>query len=41
MIALWAWRFPELRHAGELHAITSETLQGATDSEAVRESLPT
>jgi MFS family permease len=41
VIALWAWWFPELRHAGELHAITSETLQGATDTEAEREGLPT
>lgn len=41
VIALWAWWFPELRHAGELHAITSETLQGATKREAEREGLPT
>jgi MFS family permease len=41
VIALWAWWFPELRHAGDLHAITPETLQGATDKEAQRESLPT
>ncbi|MFL6306155.1 MAG: MFS transporter [Candidatus Sulfotelmatobacter sp.] len=41
VIALWAWWFPELRHAGDLHAITPETLQGATDNEADRESLPT
>jgi hypothetical protein len=41
VIALWAWWFPELRHAGDLHAITSETLQGATNSEAERQSLPT
>jgi MFS family permease len=41
VIALWAWWFPELRHAGDLHAITPETLQGATDNEAARESLPT
>jgi MFS family permease len=27
VIALWAWLFPELRHAGELHAITSSSLQ--------------
>ena len=25
VVALWAWRFPELREAGELHAITTET----------------
>jgi len=24
VIALWAWRFPELRHAGDLHSIGSE-----------------
>jgi MFS family permease len=41
VIALWAWWFPELRHAGDLHAITPETLQGATAKEAQRESLPT
>ena len=41
VIALWAWWFPELRHAGDLHAITPETLQSATDKEAARESLPT
>jgi len=41
VIALWAWWFPELRRAGDLHAITPETLQGATDNEAARESLPT
>jgi len=27
VIAVWAWLFPELRHAGELHAITSSRLQ--------------
>src|SRR3954469_337043 len=41
VIALWAWCFPELRNAGALHSITSETLQGATDTEAAREGLPT
>ena len=41
VIALWAWWFPELRHAGELHAITAETLDSATASEADREGLPT
>lgn len=41
VIALWAWWFPELRHAGELQAITSETLQDINDAEANRESLPT
>ena len=38
VIALWAWWFPELRHAGELHAITAETLQSTTDEQT--ESLP-
>lgn len=41
VIALWAWWFPQLRHAGDLHAITPETLQDTTDNEAKRESLPT
>jgi MFS family permease len=27
VIALWAWWFPELRHAGDLHTVTPETLQ--------------
>jgi len=27
VIGLWAWLFPGLRHAGELHAITSGSLQ--------------
>ena len=39
VIALWAWWFPELRKAGELHAITSESLQPANATES--ESLPT
>lgn len=38
VIALWAWWFPELRHAGELHAITAEALQTTTENQA--ESLP-
>jgi MFS family permease len=29
VIALWAWLFPELRHAGELHSIRSEAEVGA------------
>src|SRR5436309_2294234 len=41
VIALWAWWFPELRHAGDLHAITAETLHGTTQTEAERQSLPT
>ncbi len=31
VIALWAWMFPELRRAGELHKITTATLQGASE----------
>ena len=30
VIALWAWWFPELRRAGELHSITVESLQEAS-----------
>ena len=30
VIALWAWWFPELRHAGDLHAVTPESLQPTT-----------
>jgi MFS family permease len=41
VIGLWAWWFPELRHAGELHSITAATLQNATEMEAGRDSLPT
>jgi len=40
VIALWAWWFPELRRAGELHAITAETLQDESGSAGERESLP-
>ena len=29
VIGLWAWLFPELRHAGELHSITSASLRKA------------
>jgi len=32
VIALWAWLFPELRHAGELHSITSATLEEAPEA---------
>ena len=35
VIAVWAWLFPELRHAGELTAIRSDELQAA-DETAVR-----
>jgi MFS family permease len=41
VIGLWAWLFPELRQAGELHSITSATLEDATEIEADREGLPT
>ncbi|HTW30272.1 MAG TPA: MFS transporter [Candidatus Sulfotelmatobacter sp.] len=42
VIALWAWWFPELRHAGELHLITSRSLQDDDEdaSAGSRESLP-
>ena len=32
VIAVWAWLFPELRHAGELTAIRSEELEAASDT---------
>ena len=32
VIALWAWLFPELRHAGELSAIKSGKLQEASET---------
>ena len=35
VIALWAWFFPELRHAGELHSITSSNLQQAPETPGV------
>jgi len=31
VIALWAWIFPELRRAGELHSITSSSLPKASE----------
>jgi len=34
VIALWAWLFPELRQVGELHAITSSSLEKAHDTAA-------
>jgi MFS family permease len=34
VIAVWAWLFPELRHAGELSAIRSEELEAANDTAA-------
>jgi MFS family permease len=32
VVAVWAWLFPELRNAGELHAITSSGLQEGTEA---------
>jgi MFS family permease len=34
VIAVWAWLFPELRHAGALSAIGSEELEAADDTAA-------
>jgi MFS family permease len=34
VIAVWAWLFPELRQAGDLHAITSSSLQEASEKPA-------
>jgi MFS family permease len=39
VIALWAWLFPELRQAGGLHTITTETLQEMPGSGANRDDL--
>jgi MFS family permease len=35
VIALWAWRFPELRHAGELAAMKSISQENAEAAERV------
>src|SRR5579862_5113726 len=40
VIAVWAWRFPELREAGELHSITAATLENASGVTANGETLP-
>jgi MFS family permease len=40
VIALWAWWFPDLRKAGELHSITAASLQGASETTAEGESVP-
>jgi MFS family permease len=40
VIVLWAWWFPELRHAGELHSITVESLQETPRATADGESIP-
>jgi MFS family permease len=39
VIAVWAWLFPELRQAGELHTITSSSLQSVAETEAESGSL--
>lgn len=39
VIALWAWLFPELRHAGELHSITTASVV-EPGAEAGNQSLP-
>jgi len=36
VIAVWAWLFPELRHAGELSAIRSEELPASAETSAPR-----
>jgi MFS family permease len=41
VIALWAWWFPELRNAGDLHSITAPSVQNASEVTAEGESLPT
>lgn len=38
IVSLWAWWFPELRTAGELHAITAESLQKEQEA-STRQSL--
>jgi MFS family permease len=40
VIVLWAWLFPELRHAGELHSITSSSLQKVPEPAGGGNSLP-
>jgi MFS family permease len=41
VIALWAWWFPELRQAGELHSISSASLQDGSANGAGSGTLPT
>ncbi|MGC1451645.1 MAG: MFS transporter [Candidatus Sulfotelmatobacter sp.] len=36
VIAVWAWLFPELRHAGELTAMRNEELEGSAEGTAPR-----
>jgi MFS family permease len=40
VIGLWAWLFPELRTAGDLHEITAEVLESETERAARSQSLP-
>jgi MFS family permease len=40
VIAVWAWIFPELRRAGDLHSISSSSLQGGPETAAGGDSLP-
>jgi MFS family permease len=41
VVALWAWWFPELRQAGELHAITAAPVEDVDELAAQRGSLST
>ena len=41
VVALWAWCFPDLRRAGELHSITTATAPDVSEIEAQPESLST
>ena len=40
VIAIWAWLFPELRHAGEITSIKKLGLEDASDSGGGSEGLP-
>jgi MFS family permease len=40
VIAVWAWRFPELRKAGELHSITSASFAEVPEPGAGSDDLP-
>jgi MFS family permease len=41
VVVLWAWWFPDLRQAGELHSITAATVEDVDEIGAQRESLST
>jgi MFS family permease len=41
VVALWAWWFPDLRQAGELHSITAAPVEDGDEIAAQRESLST